>query len=232
MTFASNSGIALQANETGIVPTVAQILPFLPKDKTKLFTLRDTLGWHEGEKVLGKYAFTPTWLGIIALVQALRTLDYNVQIIATLYGGNTLYGLKPAGIPITLAQVTGYADFAGWAVNTFPSQTLFAVSVWNEMNGQTNGGITNVDNQHAALANITNATVKVVRAENPAIKIIVGATGGDNIDGFIINTGKAGLDFTKADFLDTHPYISTAKGVATWARQLAAIRKAGIIIPC
>lgn len=229
MTFIATTGIALQANETGVVPTVAQILPFLPKDKTLLFTLRDTLGWHEVEKVKDQIVLTPTWLGLGVLVQQLRALGYNVQLIATLYGGNELYGLKPAAMPTMATQIAAFAAYAVWVAKSVPN--LFAVSIWNEMDGQTNGGITNVDAQHVALANLTMNTIPAVRAANSAVKIIAGATTGDNIDGFVINTSKCGLDFTKADYLDAHPYISTAKGAVSWFKQMANIRKAGIVIP-
>lgn len=229
MSFAS--GIALQANETGIVPTVAQILPFLPKDKTRLFTLRDTMGWHEGEKVLGQYALTPTWQALVTLVQALRTIGYNARLIATLYGGNPLYSnMKSGDIPSAniVGEIEGFTNWAAWAVKT---PNLFAVSIWNEMDGQTNGGVAKVPARQLALANLTMACIPVIRTANPTVKIIVGASEGKNIDGWFINMGKVGMDYTKADYLDVHPYISTALGAAIWENQLAIIRKAGIVLP-
>jgi hypothetical protein len=115
---------------------------------------------------------------------------------------------------------------------------LYAVSVWNELNGTWTGGIGDIPTRIAAYARLVNSVGPAIRAANPDVKVIVGATVGANIGGWYMRL-FANHMWGKNDpnvYLDVHPYIGASltpanqnvPALATWNRSMTLIRGAGI----
>lgn len=214
MSFAQNAGLALQVNEGSAVPAASLFQQFDPR------SFRDVLGWHRVEQKAGVYALPADDAAMYAL---------GVPNIVTLYGGNTLYGMKEADIALGAEQITAFCNYAFWVARNVPN--LQAISIWNEMNGTFDGGVKEVSARQVALANLTNAVALAIHSANPAVKIIAGASVGWNIDGWFKNLALAGMDFSKVDYLDAHPYIASQTGAVNWANKIREIRKVGLTAP-
>ena len=238
--------LAVQVNEGDAPPSVPVLRTLLPNGGC----VRDMLGWHQVEKVAGQYTMPDRqWqsYGNVASAGAFNLI--------TLGFGNKLYGsngyqpkLNNFGLPVTPAQIQAFTKYAVWAVRKDgtgrPNATaanipnLYAVSIWNELNGAWDGGIDDIHTRIAAYAALVNAVGPAIRQANPKVKIIIGATVGSNIDGWyqrLLVDGTWGRNDPNV-YLDVHPYIGRALSptnqyvpqLDTWNRSMLHIRKAGI----
>ena len=225
-------GVAVQVNEGEAVPPAAVLSAVLPKAGT----VRDMLQWARVEKLPGVYGVPAEDFQLYQVVAS--TGGGNV---ITLFGGNPLYGLPNANFPVTPAQLQGFAAYAAYLVandgGTVPDAQaaniphLAGVTIWNEFNGGYGGGIVG-KNRPAAMAKLLSVVVPAIKKSNRTVKISAGAfVGHSGVAHWFAAIGQ-GFNWKQADWLDIHPYIYEAKGAKGWAREMGALREAGISNPC
>lgn len=239
--------VAVQVNQGESPPPSEALRRLLPKGGC----VRDVLGWGRVEKERGRYVMPES-----AAQSYRNAAAAGMQNLVTLAFGNAIYGgngfqANPDGLllPVTPEQVAAFTRYAVWVVSNdgaahadataanIPS--LYGISIWNELNGSWSGGIKNVHDRLAAYAKLVDAVGPAVRAANPKVKIIVGATTGTKIDAWfkeLFVTDKMwGLNDPDV-YLDVHLYIGEAlrpgnpivPGVVDWNNELKTIRAAGI----
>jgi len=208
------------------IPTAAEIMRFLPNGGTVRQV--EGGGWHQVELVKGQYALTATSQTLYANVAAA-----NAQNLVTLAFGNKLCTPTNMSFPVKIDdkgaivydRSAEFAAYAAWMAKNVPN--LAAVSIYNEANGSFNDGSPAV--RQAEYAMLLRAVVPAVRAANPSVKIIAGASVGWNIDGLFKHI-DALFSLKQIDYLDIHPYLN-ADHLDTFAQQMARIRAAGIVNP-
>jgi len=224
---AAIAGLALQANEGGSLPSEATLRSYLPPGQT----VRDVLGWQRVESARGVYAMPDSNWRLYTLVSSVGGKN-----VVTLFSGNRAYGMEKFGFPENDDQRQGFADFAAWAVrNDGPGKpnghaanipNLYAVTIWNEMNGSWHGDIRKPDDRAAAMAALLSRVVPAIRASNPSVRIAAGAfVGFPGLADWFQKIGR-GFDWHSVDWLDIHPYLADLKEkpAEVWAHQLELLR--------
>jgi len=209
-------GVCCLASNGATIPTVDQLRRFLPNGGS----VRDTLGWHRVEQIKGTYGLPDYTKQLYANVA-----EAGCQNLVTLAFGNKLYTGTNMDFPIIAPDQAAFTRYAVWVVRNVPN--LAAISIWNEYNGSFGSGT--VPERQAHYAALLKLVVPAIRAANPSVKIIAGATVGWNIDGFFKHI-DALYSFKNVDYLDIHPYLN-ADHLDTFAQQMARIRAAGIMNP-
>lgn len=209
-------GICVQCSSGGHVPIVEQLKRFLPNGGT----VRDVLGWHRVEQTKEVYSLPSYAERLYANVAAA-----GCQNVITLAFGNRLYMKNNMDFPIPPIARDVFVKYAVWVVNNVPN--LAAVSIWNEMNGSFGTGSPPQRQSH--YATLLAEVVPAIRAANPSVKIIAGATVGWNVDGWFKHL-DALYSLKNIDWLDIHPYLG-ADHLDTFGQQMARIRAAGIMNP-
>ncbi len=201
------------------VPTSAQIARFLPHGGT--IRQVEGGGWHQVEQTKGKYALTAQSQQLYAAVA-----EAGAANLVTLAFGNKLYTPNNMTFPTDPASQAAFARYAVWMVTNVPN--LAAISIWNEYNGSFGTGTPQERQAHYAA--LLQVVVPAIRAANPNVKIIAGATVGWNVDGWYRNLNKL-YDLQLVDGIDCHPYFGPDK-LDTWAQKIMSIRNSGIKNPC
>lgn len=231
---ANDWGIALQVNEGEALPPASVLAGLIPPGGT----VRDAAGWHEVEKSRGIYAIPNQDWQMYQLVASVGGKN-----VVTLFSGNSLYGLSTFGFPVTAQQIQAFANYATYIVSNDGGAkpdaraanipNLEAVTIWNEFNGTYNGGITAPTSQQVAMANLLNAVVPAIRAANKNVKIAAGAFIGEpSLSHWFAAIAADGFDWRTVDWLDIHPYASSAANVTTWKKEITHLRALGIMNPC
>jgi hypothetical protein len=234
-TYPVPGGVAIQVNEGDTLAPASVFATFLNRQDD----VHDAAGWHRSEKALGTYTLPATdaasyqqaaannWSNVLTLQGCVKFAPYNCP--------------RNSSFPQTPAQITGFANWACWLVknNGGPIGSsaaanipaLRAVTIWSEMNGSFNGGITQPPSQQQAMANLLNVVVPAIRSCNSGIKIYVGAfVGSSNLATWFchIQTGTTGSGFplNTADGLDIHPYLNANPAMpnqngTAWQQQIA-----------
>jgi hypothetical protein len=220
------AGLAVQVSEGGTVPTLPVLNAFLPPGAS----VRDVLSWASSEQTLGHYAVPDGDWRLYAAVASVGGKN-----VVTLFTGNLLYQTNGTfGFPTTPAQIQGFANFAAWAVRNdgtgAPNQhaanipALYAVTIWNEMNGTWNGGIHTGQPRWNAMAALLNVVVPRIRAENPSVHIAAGAfIGYSGVARWFRGIGQ-NFDWSTVDWLDIHPYLATSLAATQWGAQVSELR--------
>ncbi len=233
-------GVDVQVNEGHAVPTVTQLTTLLnPGD-----IVRDVLGWARVDRACDLTRHPAHF----KLPSSMAQLYANVQQaggrnFVTLGFNNAHCGQKivSAGqaFPDTDALRAEFIAYALAVIRQVPN--LAGVSIWNEMNGQFNGGYATPGEAMAAYCRLANAVVAAIRAENTDLPIAIGATGGPDIDIWFIPLFDQYGCVGKGDptiWLDVHPYlggvIDPASGLVdwdSWNQRLGNVRTDGISNP-
>lgn len=224
--------VTVQVNEGAPTSGPADFQAILPPGGC----VRDVLGWHQVEKTKGVYSLS---ISSQQYIQDILAADAGMKNLVTLAFGNKLYGGNNQTFPTTPEQIAAFKNYAVWVVTKADIPNLYAVSIWNEMNGSFGGGITKPADREAAYAKLVNVVGPAIRAANPNVKIILGATVGSNIGGWYVHLFRDQAMWGRNDpgvFLDVHPYIG--KGMTpqkpvppqltAWTNSMTQIRKAGI----
>jgi hypothetical protein len=238
--------VNVQVNEGETPPSVHMLQAILPKGGC----VRDMLGWHQVEQVAGQLVMPAGQWQSYQNVAAAG--GYN---IVTLGFGNALYGsngyqaeVDNFGLPVTMQQIQAFKKYAVWVVSNDGGASpdsaaanipnLYGVSIWNELNGSWTGGISNIATREEIYAKLINVVGPAIRAANPDVKVIVGATVGSNTGGWYLHLFADHM-WGKNDpgiYLDVHPYLGQAltpanqnvPQLAIWNRSMKRIRGAGI----
>jgi hypothetical protein len=224
----SVGGLAVQVNEGGPVPDASVLKFFLPPGQT----VRDALGWHRVERSNGRYSVPETNWQLYKIVASVGGKN-----VVTLFGGNKIYGMRgDFEFPATREQIEGFANFAAWAVRHDGAETsnehaanipnLYAVTIWNEMNGAWHGSISDPKERQAAMAALLNAVVPRIRTANPSVHIAAGAfMGFPGLAHWFQQIGK-NFRWETVDWLDIHPYLADRKEkpAEEWTRQMKLLR--------
>lgn len=202
-TYNVYAGVDVQVNEGDPVPSTASVTGVTNSGDD----VRDVLGWNGSEKSPGVYVLNTS---DAASYQAVANGGrYNV---VTLFGCNTLsaYGCaNTQSFPQTPAQITGFANYACWVVGSANIPNLRAVTIWNEMNGTYNGGISTPSAQEAAMAALLTIVVPKIRSCNRNVAIYAGAFVGDFLlANWFCVIQEDGFSWSLVDGLDIHPYLS------------------------
>lgn len=224
----SVAGLAVQVNEGGAAPSAELLKAFLPQGQT----VRDSLGWHRIETERGRYVMPDAIWSLYTTVASVGGRN-----VVTLFSGNKLYGMgSNFDFPTSPEQIEAFANFAGWVVRNdgagkpdaraanIPS--LYAVTIWNEFNGEWHGTIDDPKMRPEAMAALLNVVVPKIRAANPSVHIAAGAfIGFQGLARWFQDIGRH-FDWRTVDWLDIHPYIGGLKDkpIEEWARQIALLR--------
>ena len=215
-------GVDVQVNEGKPVPTVVQLQTLLnPND-----IVRDVLGWQKVDPHCDLCAQSGAFKPPAAMAQLYSNVEQaggrNFVTLAfnNKHCGQTVVAAGKA-FPDTDALRAEFAAYAVAVVRNVPN--LAGISIWNEMNGQFNGGYATQDEAMAAYCRLANAVVAAVRVGNPTLPIAIGATGGPDIDIWFIPLFDQHGCVGKADptiWLDVHPYlggvVDPATGLVDW----------------
>jgi len=202
------AGVTVQVNEGDPVPDAALLRSFLKPGQT----VRDVLGWRRTERAKGVYAMPQSNADLYALVAAAGGKN-----VVTLFSGNMLYNMKSDDFPVTPEQIDGFANYAAWVVRNDGGRQadgraanipgLYAVTIWNEMNGSWHGTIQRTADREAAMAALLKVVVPKIRAANPSVHIAAGAfVGFQGLAEWFQQIGKT-FDWNSVDWLDIHPYL-------------------------
>jgi hypothetical protein len=232
----------LQVTEGEVAPPVQMLQYILPQGSC----LRDGLNWNNVELKQGVYTMPANIAKSYANVAAAGM--YNVVTIGY---GNKIYGpnayqttANNFGIPTTPAQMEAFKNYAVWAVSQDGTgvanqkaaniPNLYAISIWNELNGSWNGGISDYTQRTKAYATLVNYVLPAIRQANPNIKIILGASVGVYVANWFydmfITYHMLGLNDPNV-YLDVHPYLYTLENAQLLNSNMANVRKAGIKNP-
>jgi hypothetical protein len=221
------AGLAVQVNEGEPVPDMSVFKAFLRPGQT----VRDALGWRRVEHSKGGFQLPQPDADLYARVAAAGGKN-----VVSLFSGNELYGMKSDDFPVTPEQIEGFANFAAWVVGNDGAghadaraaniPNLYAVTVWNEMNGTWHGTIQKTPDREAAMAALLKALVPKIRAANPAVHIAAGAfVGFQGLAEWFRQIGKS-FDWSSVDWLDIHPYFGDQKAapLEQWTEAMQKLR--------
>ncbi len=161
---------------------------------------RDELYWSQLEKTEGVFAL-PTHLQELDKI-LIASPERNIKPLIILNYGNAIYG---GGLPTSTAAVDAFARYCAYVSERYAGYVSY-YEIWNEWNTGMGSNIKpKQPGSPSAYVNLVNACAARIRANDPEVKILVGATAGyDRI--WTEDALKLGV-LASADGFSVHPYV-------------------------